>query len=68
MGAPVFSRRSFTWEAEILAIVVLIQEPLVSKFQGCKVSRWIRRGNITGGPIGGLIKVANPENFATLKP
>src|ERR1022692_2544352 len=42
MGAPVFSRRSFTCAAEMFAIVVLI-EPQFSKFQGFRVSRRISR-------------------------
>jgi hypothetical protein len=38
IGAPVFSRRSFTCVAEIFAVVVLII-PQVSKFQGFKVRK-----------------------------
>jgi hypothetical protein len=39
MGAPVFSRSSFTWAAEMFAIVVLIQ---TSDFYCCYVVRWAK--------------------------
>src|ERR1022692_2027240 len=62
MGAPVFSRRSFTCAAEIFAIVVLI-EPQVSKLQSLKEDQF-------GGPVREPIKVATLKlcNLETLKP